>query len=82
MANIMGARWQNFKLLGHWIVDDIAVSISPRHQDRMRPLQQSKIVTLSMLKGNNSKEGACTREPDEASIVVLTVIEETDHNLG
>ena len=30
MANIMGARRQNFKLLGHWIADNIAVSISPK----------------------------------------------------
>ena len=29
MANIMGARWQYIKLLGHWIIDDMAVSISP-----------------------------------------------------
>ena len=26
--------------------------------------------------------GAYTREPDEASIVVLTIIEEVDHSLG
>ena len=30
MANIMDARWQYIKLLGHWIADDIAVSISPK----------------------------------------------------
>jgi hypothetical protein len=30
MANIMGARWQYIKLLGHWIAGDIVVSISPK----------------------------------------------------
>jgi hypothetical protein len=35
-----------------------------------------------MLKGKNFKEGAYTREPDEASIAVLTIIEEADHSLG
>ena len=30
MANIMGVRWQYIKLLGHWIADDIAISISPK----------------------------------------------------
>jgi 2-keto-3-deoxy-L-rhamnonate aldolase RhmA len=48
----------------------------------MRLLQQSEIATLSMLKSRNSKEGAYTRDADEVSIVVLTVIEEADHSLG
>jgi hypothetical protein len=30
MVNIMGARRQNFKLLSHWIADNIVVSISPK----------------------------------------------------
>jgi hypothetical protein len=30
MVNIVGARRQYIKLLGHWIADDIAVSISPK----------------------------------------------------
>jgi hypothetical protein len=35
-----------------------------------------------MLKCRNSKEGAYTRDADEVSIAVLTVIEEADHSLG
>jgi hypothetical protein len=35
-----------------------------------------------MLKGKNSKEGAYTRKPDEASIAVLTIIEEAGHSSG
>ena len=30
MANIMGARRRYIKLLDHWIVEDIAVSSSPK----------------------------------------------------
>jgi hypothetical protein len=48
----------------------------------MRPLQQSEIATLSMLKGKNSKEGAYTRDTGKVLIVVLTVIEEANHSLG
>jgi hypothetical protein len=48
----------------------------------MRPLQQSEIDTLSMLKGKNSKEGAYTRDAGEVSITVLTIIEELDHSPG
>jgi len=49
----------------------------------MRPLQQSKIATLLVLKGKNSKEGAYTRDDaGKVLIVVLTVVEEAGHSLG
>ena len=49
----------------------------------MRPLQQSKIATLSMLKGKNCKEGAYTRDDaSELSIAILTSVEEASHSLG
>jgi hypothetical protein len=48
----------------------------------MRPLQQSEIATLSMLKDKNSKEGAYTKDIGEVLIAIIIVIEEAGHNLG
>ena len=41
MANIIGARRQYIKLLGHWIADNIAVSISPK-----APAQDEAVVAI------------------------------------
>ena len=43
--------------MGCRIVDDIAVSISPKAQHRMRLLQQYEIATLFMVKGKKDKKG-------------------------